>query len=107
MSLPSHRLRNPPAYYTGLWLCSEGRLGRVGTIKWSAVSAVVLILLMALSLGTPTLFLPMSIASFFGIGEPCAFNFYWAVLCLQVRTTAAVASSNRSAACESGAGACI
>lgn len=65
-----------------MWLCSEHQLGRVGTLKWSCFATAVLILFMALSYGTPVLFLPASIAAAFGFGERYSFESCCAVECL-------------------------
>lgn len=61
----------PPATFLVVWLCSEDRLGRVGTLKWSSLATAVLILLMALSYGTTALFVPLSALTILAIGEYC------------------------------------
>ena len=68
-----------PGALSAIWLCSEDKLGRVGTIQWSSFATAVLILLMALSHGTLALFLPISILTFLGLGEGCEFKFSRAV----------------------------
>eukprot|EP00904_Undaria_pinnatifida_P013116 jgi/Undpi1/8935/HiC_scaffold_26.g11396.m1 len=52
----------------GLFFCSENRLGRVGTLKWSSLATAVLILLMAFSHGTTALFVPLSMVTILAIG---------------------------------------
>eukprot|EP00904_Undaria_pinnatifida_P002351 jgi/Undpi1/12116/HiC_scaffold_48.g14089.m1 len=63
------------ASFFSLWLCSEDRLGRVGTMKWSSFATAVLILLLALSYDTPVVFLPVTIVTFFVFGVPSVVKF--------------------------------
>lgn len=58
------------ATFLVVWLCSEDRLGRVGTLKWSSLATAVLILLMALSYGTTALFVPLSALTILAIAVP-------------------------------------
>lgn len=53
----------------GVWLCSEERLGRVGTLVWTCLSTAVLVLCMALTLSHTAFFAPVSVLALFCIGE--------------------------------------
>ena len=58
--------------YLAIWACTENRLGRVGTIKYFSWLSVALVLAMALSADVILLFLTVSMAAYFIIGERCA-----------------------------------
>ena len=58
--------------YLAIWACTENRLGRVGTIKYFSWLSVALVLTMALSADVIPLFLTVSMATYFIIGERCA-----------------------------------
>lgn len=53
-------------------------------MKWSSFATAVLILLMALTHGTPALFLPITVVTFFAFGERCAIDFGCAVVLVAV-----------------------
>lgn len=48
-----------------LWVCTEDRLGRVGTLKYFAWLIVALTLAMALSTNVTPLFLTLAMANYF------------------------------------------
>lgn len=74
----------PQGFFLALWVCTEDRLGRVGTMKWFSWLAVLLLLIMAATIDTTALFLSVCILTYFITGERRACGFCCAVLCLQV-----------------------
>ena len=81
MTQPSNCFRHTTqGAFLAQWACTEDRLGRVGTMTWSSWSTVVLLLIMAATIDTTTLLLPVSMLTYFIIGERhvCAFvALYW------------------------------
>ena len=76
MTKPPDRFRRTTqGAFSAQWACTEDRLGRVGTMKWSSWSTVVLLLIMAATVDTTPLLLPVSMLTYFIIGERhvCAF----------------------------------
>eukprot|EP00904_Undaria_pinnatifida_P013112 jgi/Undpi1/8931/HiC_scaffold_26.g11392.m1 len=61
--------------FSAQWACTEDRLGRVGTMKWSSWSTVVLLLIMAATVDTTPLLLPVSMLTYFIIAVPMIMTF--------------------------------
>ncbi|CAN0067204.1 unnamed protein product [Scytosiphon promiscuus] len=61
---------NIPGAFAAMWLCSEHRLGRVGTLKWSSLAAAAVFLLLATTLRVKAIFSVTSIFALFVLAIP-------------------------------------